>query len=143
VDAVEHGVEIDADRPVPVGIVRAAQALEQADPGIVAQDVDRAELRLAASAAACHAARSSLFGSDTHRGPVGHVEDDAVQAVGRTELGPRQLEVLGQQIGDRHLHPARLERARHAEPDAAAAAGDERGLAGELTHRSISPRGGA
>ena len=81
--------------------------------------------------------RLRLVGRSGERLAVGDVQFDRVHVLPRP--APVQalqggLDVIGPEIGDHDIHPRRDERLRHAEPDPARAAGDERGLADDLFH---------
>jgi hypothetical protein len=98
--------------------------------GIVAEHVHLAELRQDAS---CDLGISIAIGhvaSKTDRG-----DSFGLQRLDRLGAG------VGLGIGDRDLHAAAAEGARHRQADAAGASGDEHGLAGKILHwlTALSP----
>jgi hypothetical protein len=131
-DAVDDAAEVDAEHPVPVLVGRVGDVVEEVDPGVVAEHGDLAE----------HLLR--LVGGARERLAVGDVELDRVHV----ELRCGCLEVVVADVGDCDPHARVHERPRHAEPDAAAAAGDEgdssfyvkHGLRGPYTVAAELPR---
>lgn len=124
-DAVQHSVEVDVQRPVPVGIARLGDRPKNADPGVVTQHVDAAEgaLRFVRRAGVGLAVR--------------HIERHDVGAVQHSrflQLPPGRFTVVFANIRDHRVHARLNEDLDHTQPDAAGAGRDERRLALDLAH---------
>ena len=116
--AVDHALQVDAEHPVPVVEGALVERAAGADAGVVAHQVHVAETILGAA------------GGVLHRVAVGDVELERQHlGAARFELGCRGGERLGLDVGEHDAHSLAGEDARHAEADAARAAGDEGCLA--------------
>jgi hypothetical protein len=125
-DAVDHPPQIDADDEFPV----RARHLDEAGavhrhPGIVAGDVEPAELALGRGQGVDH--RLLLGHVDAHR-------HDPL--VGAGQGVRRGLDRLLLDVGHHHVGAGLGERGGDGEADAGGGAGDDRGLAGDVLHRS-------
>ena len=121
--AQEGAGEVGVDDAVPFLEIERVRGLADVDAGIVDEDVDPAEL---AADALDHA---------RDRGLVGDVggDRDRLDAAPR-ELGDRRVRFLLVAPDDRDAGAGVRQPARHAEPDAAIAAGDDRDLAFEIEY---------
>ena len=92
-NAIDHAVDVDAHDPVPVFIGRLVHRAEDADTGIVADQVHLAE----------HAQR--LVRRPLHRLAIGDIQLDGVHvAADAAEFPQRTLQMIGTDVGDGDLH---------------------------------------
>ena len=121
-------LEVNADHPIPVGRGDGFDRTRAGCAGIVAEDVNVAELRKSS----CRSLGEGLT--------VGYIagRPDDPNAIAAQHFdgicARRRLDV-----GDRHVHAALTKGAAQRQADAACAAGDEGGLSLELIHRLVRP----
>ena len=108
--------------------VISATGLEHADAGVVDQDVEAAEVRHGLGERRLDLGVIPNAGRDRE-----HARTRGVGA----QLGRGGVEACLVRRGDRHRGALREQRARGGEADPARAAGDERNLASEWTHRPL------
>ena len=115
--AVDDGVQVDLELAGDARLVLLVERRDHHDPGVVDEDVERAEALL------------DLVEEGGEAAPVGHVEGEADRAVG--ELGGGGLGGGGVEIADGDHDPLAGERAGERLTDAAGAARDDGDLAAQ------------
>ena len=121
---VDDAPQVHAEDPRPVGLAELPHGAARTDTGVVAHDVERAELL------------DGARGQRIHGGSLGHV------GANREHLGAARADLLGGDlervvldVGHHHAHALRRESIRQRPADAAGRAGDDGDLPLELVHR--------
>ena len=124
-DAVDDAVEVDRERPVPVGLRRLTDDSAGQHAGVVDQQVQLAELVVDA------------LGQPLVADGVGHVEVDRQRLdLLRLDLRRDGLRRAFLHIGEDHVHPLVRAGQRDAASNARSGAGHQRHLAAQVVHAS-------
>src|SRR5262249_24781432 len=122
-NAVDDAPHVDADHPFPRRKRRLPRETTAAGTGVQAHDVDGTE------------PGDDRLGERLHLAGVGHVDDRSLDfATIGFEFGNGAFERVDFDVADHHLHPGAEKLARHAQTDAARAAGHRCDFAVQLLH---------
>jgi hypothetical protein len=116
--AVDHRAQVDLQLARDAGLRLLLERRDRHDPGVVDEDVDRAQAAL------------DVVQEGGEAGQVGDVEGEPDDRV--AELGGGALRGLAIDVADRHADALGDQRLGDRAPDAPGAAGDDGGLAAQL-----------